>query len=134
VTRFMRRGGYETTLSLAVPFIVRMQHCARSGFDGLFFSGTNGSGSDAALWRSFGAASRWKQLTAWNGDSRSWITARAARASGRRFCIDRAGRSSPVEFIRAIARAARSILNRRLLLTPSITSIFAQKRRTKGRH
>jgi hypothetical protein len=111
-----------------------MQHGAGSGLDGLFFSGTDGSGSDASLWRSFRAASWRKQLTAWSGDSRSWITARAARASGRRSCIHRAGRSSSVEFTRAIARAARSILNWWQQLAPSITSIFARRRRTEGLH
>src|SRR5260370_624402 len=87
-----------------------MQHGAGGGLDGLFFSGTDGTGSDPTLWWCFGAASWRKQLAAWNCGSRSRITAGSARASGRRSRLDRAGRSSRAEFIRAIARARPAVL------------------------
>jgi len=94
-----------------------MQYGARGGLDGLFFSGTNGTGSDAALWRSCRAASGRKQLTAGSGRGGSgcggsWITAGAAHDSGWGRCFDRAGRSPAAEFIRAIARARPSVLKR----------------------
>jgi len=111
----MRRDRYETTLSFAVSFIGRMQHGSGGGFDGLLFSRTNGSGSDAALWWCCRAASGRKQFTAWT--SRGWpvrggsrITAGAAHGSGWGRCFDRAGPSSCAEFIRAIARACPAVL------------------------
>ena len=113
--RTIRRDRYETILSLAVSLIGRMQHGASGGFDGLFFTRTDGSGSDAALrWR-YRAASGRKQLAAWTsrgwpGGSGSRITAGSSRASGRRRCVGRAGRSTFPEFIRAIARACPSVL------------------------
>ncbi len=106
----MRRDRYETTLSFAVSFVGRMQYGARGGLDGLFFSGTNGTGSDAALWRSCRAASGRKQLATGSGRGGSWITAGAAHGSGWGRCFDRAGPSSCAEFIRAIARACPSVL------------------------
>jgi hypothetical protein len=106
----MRRDRYETTLSLAVSLIGRMQYGAGGGFDGLFFSRTNGSGSDAALWWRCRAASGRKQLAAWKCGGGSRITAVSVRASGRRSRLDRAGRSFAAELIRAIARAGPSVL------------------------
>ena len=104
------RGVYETTLSFVVSLIGRMQHGSGGGFDGLLFSRTNGSGSDAALWGRCRAASGRKQLTAGSGRGGSWITAGAAHGSGRRSRLDRAGPSSCAEFIRAIARACPAVL------------------------
>jgi hypothetical protein len=111
----MRRDRYETTLSFAVSLIGRMQHGAGGGLDGLFFSRTNGSGSDAALRWCCRAASGRKQLAAWT--SRGWpvrggsgIAAGAALSSGWRRWFDRAGRSFVAELIRAIARARPAVL------------------------